>query len=154
MENWKVIPGLENYEVSNLGRIKNSKTGKILKPGKRSDGYLFIGLKNRKNYTIHSLVARAFLGHVPNGLKITVDHINGCQTDNRPENLELVTNRENVTRGMAKKNTSSQFPGVCWFKRDKKWRAHIRIDGKLKCLGLFTNELEAAQAYQDALKKL
>ena len=157
MENWKAIPEYENYEVSYLGRVRNVKFGRILKPQKDPNGYLHVGLsKNSKRKTIyiHKLVAIVFLGHTPNRHKITIDHVNGCKTDNRLENLELVTPRENVTRGMARKNTSSQFPGVNWFKRDKKWKAQIRINGKKKFLGYFTNELEAAAAYEKALEDL
>jgi hypothetical protein len=43
---------------------------------------------------------------------------------------------------------------VSWFKRYNKWKATIRIDGKQKYLGLFESELEASQAYQQALKTI
>lgn len=157
MENWKAIPEYENYEVSDLGNVRNLRTGRMLKLGKNPQGYLIAGLYRngkRKPFSIHQLVAIVFLGHIPNGNTITVDHVNGCKTDNRLENLELVTQRENTIRGIAKQNTSSQFPGVSWFKRDKKWKAQIRINGKKKFLGYFTNELEAAAAYEKALEDL
>lgn len=158
MENWKAIPGYEGlYEVSDLGNVRNVRTGRILKPAKNSTGYLkVVLLKNGKlkNPKIHKLVAMAFLDHVPCGHKITVDHINGIRIDNKLENLELVSMRENTNRGYARRKTSSEFPGVSFNKRDKKWIAQIYVNGKLKYLGLFTNELEAAQAYQTALQQI
>lgn len=157
MENFKAIPEYENYEVSDLGRVRNVKFGRILKPQKDPNGYLHVVLskkRKRKTIYIHKLVAICFLGHLPSGMTITIDHVNGIKTDNRLENLELVSMRENTIRGMAKKNTSSQFTGVCWYKPTKKWQAKIQINDKLKHLGYFTNELEAAQAYQDALKQI
>lgn len=139
MEKWKAIPGYDNYEVSDLGNVRNIKTGRILKPRKVSKGYLHVLLRangKSKKFYIHKLVAIVFLGHIPDKMKITVDHLNGIKTDNRLENLELVSDRENKNRGWAKRNTSSQFPGVNWSNHHKKWRARVGINGKLKYLGI------------------
>jgi ribosomal protein L15E len=71
----------------------------------------------------------AFLNHTPCGYKIVVDHIdNNIKTDNRLENLQLITQRENVSKDI--KNTSSKYIGVCWHKKAKKWRSSIQINGK------------------------
>ena len=43
----------------------------------------------------------------------------------------------------------SKYVGVNWFKRDKKWMAKIRIDGKVKSLGLYHDEKEAARIYDE-----
>ena len=48
---------------------------------------------------------------------------------------------------------SSKYTGVSWRKRENKWVANIKINGKLKHLGLFTVEEEAAEAHQNALKE-
>ena len=48
-------------------------------------------------------------------------------------------------------NKSSEYVGVCWDKHAVKWRADICLEGKAKYLGLFINETDAAQAYQEAL---
>jgi len=54
-----------------------------------------------------------------------------------------------------KKNTSSVFKGVsfCKDKKRKKWRAFIKVEGRLIQLGYFQNENDAALAYDDAASK-
>jgi hypothetical protein len=70
-------------------------------------------------------------------------------------NLRLADRQQNAANRCKNKKyknkpTSSQYKGVCWFKRDKKWLASIRIDNKNKHLGLFESEREAAAAYNQA----
>ena len=91
------IPGYEGYQVSNLGRVKNNKTGKILKPY-LTRGYLRVSLYNessRKCKLVHRLVAEAFLPNPDN--KSDVNHINGCKTDANVCNLEWVSASENMS---------------------------------------------------------
>ena len=157
-EIWKSIPGYKDYEVSNLGNVRSLKRGKelVLKLG-LSSGYPIVGLSKDgkiKSHKVHQLVAQAFLGHTPNGMETIIDHRNGIKTDNRLENLRLVTPRENVTFGTLKRNTSSKYTGVSWHKHNKKWKADIGINGKLKHLGYFTSEEDAGRAYQEKLNEL
>lgn len=94
-EEWRLISGYENYLVSDIGRVKNRRTGQILKPG-MSRWYLQVGLyKNgpRKGLRVHRLVAQAFIPN-PDNLP-EVNHINGDKTDNRAINLEWCTSSEN-----------------------------------------------------------
>tara|TARA_R110000751_G_scaffold4767_1_gene23101 strand:- start:90 stop:569 length:480 start_codon:yes stop_codon:yes gene_type:complete len=157
MEIFKDIEGYKGlYQVSNLGRVKSFHgKGKLLKGNKGSGGYLAVGLSKNKKITlfrIHVLVAVAFLGHKPCGYKVVIDHINNIQSDNRFENLRLTTNRYNTSKD--KKNKTSKYTGVSWSKSTSKWVTHIKINGKSKHLGLFTDELEASNAYQKALLTL
>jgi|LakMenE01Jun11ns_1017448.scaffolds.fasta_scaffold9613427_1 NUMOD4 motif./AP2 domain./HNH endonuclease. len=159
MEIWKDIPSYEgHYQVSNLGNVKSIKYSRqrILKPATNIHGYFMVCLhvKNtQKLITIHSLVSMAFLNHKPNKThEIVIDHINNLKTDNRLENLQLITNRLNCSKD--KKGYSSKFAGVCWDKQYNKWRAKIRIKTKQKFLGLFRCELKAAMAYQKALQTI
>lgn len=85
-------------------------------------------------------------------MKSVVNHKNFIRTDNRAVNLEIVTSRENSNLKHLK--SSSQFTGVSWYKRSKKWVAMITNEGKNKNLGYFTDEKEAHNAYQNALKQI
>lgn len=106
---WRAINGFP-YAVSNLGDVKNVRTGRTLKPKKQADGYLNITIcrnGKRKTSGIHRLVAQAFIPNPSN--KPTVNHINEVKHDNRVENLEWATHREQNMHGTrrerVKKNT-------------------------------------------------
>ena len=166
-EIWKSIPNYEGYyEVSNWGRVKSldrvvpsARHGnqrvkeRILKAGINSHGYLgVVLLKNgiSKSFKVHTLVVWSFHNLAPNGKRdFVIDHINEVKTDNRLENLQVISFRENVSR--SRKNSISKYTGVVWHKVAGKWKAQIHIKGKNKHLGLFTSELEASKAYQKAL---
>ena len=102
-EVWKDIKGYEGlYQVSNMGKIKSLKFShgnkeKILKGNKEKFGYLVVTLyknKGRKNFKIHRLVAETF---IPNPKNLPqVNHIDGNKQNNRIDNLEWCTAKENT----------------------------------------------------------
>jgi hypothetical protein len=164
---WKPIPGYEGYyEISTIGEVKslsrfigNGNSGfvskdKILKPSlKKNNGYYSVGLclnGKSKSREVHQLMAITFLNHVPCGYKLVVDHKNHIRTDNRVENLDIITSRVNTNQKHIK--SSSQYVGVYWNKKDKKWKSLIVINGIQKYLGYFNNEEEASDSYINALK--
>lgn len=166
MEIWKDVVGYKGlYQVSNLGRIKglnrerrhwrggiSTLKERVLKAYKNKGGYLILNLCANgecKTKYYHKLVAAAFLNHTPCCFKLVINHINFNKQDNRLENLEIVTSRKNSSYRKIK--GTSKYTGVSWNKKSKKWDSMIRINGKKKRLGYFTNELEASEAYQKEL---
>jgi len=81
---------------------------------------------------------------------VEVDHVNGNGLDNRRANLRIATAQQNQANRSAQANNASGLKGVSWHKRDRKWRAHIRIAGKQHSLGYYATREEAAGAYDVA----
>jgi hypothetical protein len=174
-EIWKDIPNYEGlYQVSNLGRVKslkrivyNNSTNNILYTQKELikkqkiksvlhiRRYYIVSLfKNSlgKDYSVHQLVAMAFLGHVPCGMKMVIDHIDNDSLNNKLENLQIVTVRENCSKD--KKNKTSKYIGASWCKQANKWMSSIRINKKQTYLGYFNCEFKAHLVYQNKLKEI
>ena len=120
-----------------------------LKPltSKNHLGYYQVSI-NRKPKRWHSLIWEHFNGPIPTGMDI--DHINNVRNDNRIENLQLLSHKENSRCRLKQKNNSSGYPGVYWFKRDQKWETKITINCKQKHLGRFETKEAAYEAYIQA----
>lgn len=130
-ETWKYFG--QGYQISTLGRVKSFKRypeGQIRRPGTSPKGYLKVVISingERTTCPIHRLVAEAFIPNPEN--KHCVNHINGNKADNRVENLEWVTESENVQHAhdiglkiepQGEKHTSARFT-----KEQILWIRHI-----------------------------
>lgn len=109
---------------------------------KSNKGYAQTKIKGHM-VSLHRLV----FGLVPRGLQI--DHINRDRRDNRRTNLRATTSGLNNHNCAA--CGSSGFKGVSWAKNNKKWKVEIGINHHSHYLGLFTDEVEAAQTYDRAV---
>ena len=98
-EIWKDVSGYEGlYKISNIGNVFSCYSNKILSPGITNDGYKYVVLfknKQRKNYTVHRLVAIAFIDN-PNNLPC-VNHKDENTLNNCVDNLEWCTIQYNNT---------------------------------------------------------
>ena len=168
-EVWKNIPGYEGYyQASDLGRVRSLDRTVIYKDGRKrfykgklikgriSKGYKYtnVSINNvGRNLLFSQLVAMAFLGHEPNGHTLVIDHIDGDKSDNRLENLRIVTQRENVSTCFRsnKESFTSNYAGVSWDVNTSKWKANIHNEGVNVRLGSFDDEINASSAYEDAL---
>ncbi len=156
-EEFKTIEGYEEYQVSNLGRVKSLKFNKetFLKGVIDAYDYKKVQLSlnsKQKTFKIHKLVAIAFLGHTPQGHNEVVDHIDNDKSNNRVDNLQLITARQNTSKD--KKGYSSEYVGVCYFKNSNKWISSIRIGKKQVTLSYTKTQFEGYLYYKYALKNL
>lgn len=111
----------------------------------RTNGYIRIRVDGVR-YAAHRVAWLLHTGQWPNG---EIDHINGDRSDNRIANLRDVsarTNRENQ-HGPRSDNLSSGVMGVHWSAYHSKWKAHIRVGGKLKHLKYCKTQAEAEAVY-------
>lgn len=161
METWKRIAGFEDYEVSNLGRVKRVTLGrgtsavggiKKLQVNIRS-GYIQINLsKKSKKYRkpVHRLVALAFIAN-PENLP-QVNHKDGVKANNKVQNLEWCTRQQNMTHG-SKLGLFGE--GVSLRKSNGRWRAKYSPEpNKVVWLGTFSSFEEAKSARDKKMKEL
>jgi hypothetical protein len=129
---------LFNRTTRNPGSMKGSRVW-----AKRRVGYIQTAIDYKKYY-VHRLVWIMHNGDIEEDL--VIDHIDGNPSNNRIDNLRVVTLQEN--------QFNKKVKGYTWHKGNQKWSARIKVDGKSKFLGCFVKEEDAAQAYQVAKKEL
>ena len=167
VEIWKDIPDYEGYyQISNLGRVKSLEKTLIInkrkcvykalikKNGIAKRGYWEVSFfKNGKGIRkkIHRLLAICFIDNPKNNPQ--VNHIDGNRLNNEISNLEWVNNRENSCHRVKSSNSTSQYTGVSYFKRDNKWRSSIQVNGVSIRFGMFKTEEEAYQKRLDYEKE-
>jgi hypothetical protein len=153
LEMWKPVEGYPNYEVSSFGRVRNTKTGKILKHRIQKTGHCDVMLPGNgrlKHFQVHRLVATAFIDNPEN--KPLVDHINNDGKDNNIWNLRWCTRTENNRNCSISKANTSSVKGVYFDK--SAWTAHIQVNGKKLHLGRFETLKEAKEVRQQKAKEL
>ena len=157
MEIWKDVLGYEGYyQISNLGNIKSVdryiksrsgnlflRKGKPMFPAQNGNGYLHVILnKNNKpkNHRIHRMVALVFLPAQEH--RTDVNHIDGNKLNNRVDNLEWTTHKENCDHSMNVLGNDLSGHGV------KATSKTIKLKDKE------TNEIIECKSYAEAARKL
>lgn len=118
--------------------------GKQLKGSSDKDGYLYVTLTIdgiEKNERIHRLILECFVGLSD----LVVDHLNGNKQDNRLQNLEYVTSKENTRRYHIRNKGSEDLVGVNFNKSQNTYKVTRWINGKLKHFGTFKNIQDAIE---------
>lgn len=116
-ETWKQVPIAPKYEVSTHGNVRNKKTGRVLSACKNIEGYMRLSLRvddSSITTTVHRLVAMTFIPNPKN--KYSVNHKNHVRDDNRLDNLEWATAREqsNHRRKTDKRETNIPSSRPIW----------------------------------------
>jgi len=135
VETFVKIEGFENYEVSNLGKVRNIKSGRIIKPSLNKNGYLRLWLyeNNKKKYLyLHRIIATAFIDNSEE--KPCVNHIDENKTNNDLSNLEWCTERENMIHGTRTKRAA-----------EKHFKKVIQLDLNENVLNEFESMKQAEQ---------
>ena len=131
------IVDAEDYEWLSKNKWHAANTG-----GK------FYACRSIKQRTIS--MHRVIMGE-PKGM--VVDHIDGNSLNNRRCNLRSCTTAQNICNQRPKGGTS-KYKGVCFQKRENKWKAKIRFNGKGIHIGNFDEEIDAAKAYDKKANEL
>ena len=131
-EIWEAISDFPNYEVSNFGRVRNKKTGNYLTQKIGRDGHylsVYLCSNGKENtQTVHRLVAKAF---IPNPeKKQQVNHIDGNKLNNKVNNLEWCTPKENNIHAI---KTGLNHPGAYQKKSVKIVETGEIFDGVVEC---------------------
>ena len=111
-------------------------------------GYRGVQIHGRM-YLSHRIIYAMVHGNCPG----EIDHINGNPSDNRPDNLRVVSRSQQNMNRVTQANNTSGHKGVYWFKPKGYWCARIKVDGRFKCLGYFRSIDDAAEAYRVGAEK-
>ena len=152
IEQWRLIDGYDNYEISSHGRVRINKTSKILSLKYETNGYVRIGLtkdKKQKYFNVHRLVAFAFLEKKDEDIE--VDHIDHNRSNNMLNNLRWTTTSINGRNASISKRNTSGYQGVRYSKNGN-WEASWCDENmKLQRKAFSANKYGEEQAKQMAI---
>jgi hypothetical protein len=118
--------------------------------GINGKGYICVRLFNKK-FMAHRIIWEMHYGEIPEGFE--VDHKDMSKANNSIENLRLATRSQNMLNKKVISTNSSGYRGVSWNKAAEKWQARIFVNKKPVLLGHFNDVVNAAKAYDNALKE-
>jgi hypothetical protein len=151
LEIWRITPIHSGYEVSSNGRLRNARTGQILKPRPLPSGYIKYHLTKQFEEYAHALVLLSFVGPRPTK-KHQASHLNGDCRDNRLANLvwELPTtnNRRKTAHGTQMFGKRNPMGAKTHCKRGHEFNAANtrHADGKRVCRVCARDRMRRARA--------
>ena len=149
----KYLQEVFEYRNGQLYWIGKRRGAKKNKPISNKVGSGYVGcMLDGKPYLLHRLVYLYIHGYMPVN---DIDHINGDKTDNRIENLRVVSkagNQQNIRKAYT--TSTSGLLGAFYSKKHRNWFSRICVNGKRKWLGTFENSNQAHQAYVEAKRYL
>jgi len=147
---YKQIQGYPNYGISTSGEVINLNTGKVIKQFCSSTNFYWtVTLSNNgktKTFHVHKLVAINHLNHIPCGHEEVVDHIDGDKNNNHVDNLQLITNRQNLSKGR-----NRDLPTGVYLSSSNRYTARIRMGNETIYLGTYDTPRMASLAYEHML---
>ena len=153
MEEWRDIPDFPNYQVSNLGNVRNKKRNNILKarPIEKNYGYICYDVCLYNNTQklgfhkkIHRLVAEVFIPNPDN--KTEIDHIDKNSANNKVENLRWATRSENCLNTKTRSDNTSGERNIYFCKQKNKWTIKMMVDKKETSYGFYDTFEDAKKA--------
>ena len=141
------------YQVSNKGRIKNTKTGRITYGSKADCGYNRFEIKfpdgKHKNFLVHRLVYECFVSPIYD----QINHINGNKNDNRVENLENVSHRENMQKA-ANETNAWHFRKVAQYDKEGNYiRTFLNASDAARAMGILPSSMRNCIRLRDGRHK-
>jgi len=121
------------------------KQGAIAGYESKTTGYVYIDL-----YKAHRLI---WIFHYSYSPSDDIDHIDGNKTNNKIENLRVLTRSQNLHNAKAKRGNKGGCTGVSWVESKKRWQATICINYKQKYLGSSNSYLDACALRKSAENK-
>lgn len=146
-DGFRIIPGFARYKVNREGIVKRADTGFIYSPVADVTGHLYVRLsmdigkgkgQDTRSLGVHRVVAMAFIPKPPSDKQLDVGHIDNNPANNRVENLEWVTRRQNNTHAVnCKRNPLAREVLV----RDVKTGEVVEFVSRRECAAFFNTHI-------------
>lgn len=144
MEEWKTVNEFGNYEISNMGNVRNVARKSLLKPHKRKDGYLTVKLCRKdfsKTSPIHRLVALHFVENANPTKYNIIDHIDRNSQNNHATNLRWCNRSQNCQNWLGRNEGITKRAGNVW-------EVAVKYENTSMYLGRYNDEEKAKQIYR------
>jgi hypothetical protein len=148
---WKVRPRfIYKKTFNNTERMRRIMAQRPAFRTQDGNGYLICKIRGRQ-LLAHRVAWAIMHGSWPSGM---IDHIDGNGENNKWSNLRLADHSQNGSNSQIRSDNKTGFRGVSWNGRDRKWQAMISHRGKQFNLGVYADQVDAANAYDAAARRL